>query len=231
VRAHEDQTSLPSPSRQSGGTHTYWTGGDRKPNWRQSSLALVVPARVYRQHVGDGGALTAARVWEDFAFAEQARDSKGPVSRSASPESLADDLSGKWPAKPSPLPLCAASAETLRMPDDGPARSAFHPTTTLVTVPVTVTDAEGHAVLDAHPSDLHVFEDGVEQTIDRVLPVDAPSKVALLLNTSASMRLKADDLRSNDRLDRAYRKIRVTIDRPGHTVRARQGFGAPASRT
>jgi hypothetical protein len=34
---------------------------------------------------------------------------------------------------------------------------------------------------------------------------------------------------SNGRLDGTYREIRVTIDRPGHGVRARKGYRAPAA--
>jgi VWFA-related protein len=195
--------------------NTVWLGGDRRPNWRQSSLALVVPAEAYRRYVGDGSALTAARLWEGLAFAELARDNRGPVSRAASPEALADDVSGKWPTRPSSLPLCAASVQTLRMPDDAPARPAasgnealapatpvpasaatFRAMTTLVNVPLTITDTSGRQVLDARMSELHVFEDGVEQKTDKMFPVAAPSSVALLLDTSNSMRLKADDVRS-----------------------------------
>jgi Ca-activated chloride channel family protein len=34
---------------------------------------------------------------------------------------------------------------------------------------------------------------------------------------------------SNPRLDGTYREIRVTVDRPGDTVRARKGYRAPTA--
>ena len=58
--------------------------------------------------------------------------------------------------------------------------------TSLVTVPVTVLDRQGHFIPDLQREDFHVFENGVEQPIAYWEPADKPFTVALLLDTSPS---------------------------------------------
>ena len=58
--------------------------------------------------------------------------------------------------------------------------------TTLVTVPVSVTDRGGRYIADLRKEDFHLFEDGVEQQIAHFAAVDKPFTVVLMLDTSAS---------------------------------------------
>jgi VWFA-related protein len=199
--------ALASPATRSGVTYGF-VGGDRPPNWRQWTLALAVPAETYRRHEGDGTALTAARVWEGFAFEQTPRMSRVMVMRAAAPEALADNFSAAWRDSAAGLPLCAASSQVLLMPNAGrqatpeavppappeppeaerPSTAQFRTSTILVTVPLIVRDPAGHPVLDVRPSELHVFEDDSEQKIEAFLPVAAAAHVALLVDTSSSMR-------------------------------------------
>src|SRR5260370_384194 len=58
--------------------------------------------------------------------------------------------------------------------------------TTLVQVPVVVSDGGGRYVTDLQKDDFELFEDGVRQPIDFFKSVDEPFTVALLLDSSGS---------------------------------------------
>ncbi len=60
------------------------------------------------------------------------------------------------------------------------------PEKTLVSVPVTVSDREGHYISGLKKQDFTVFEDGVKQNISFFATYDEPLNIALLLDTSGS---------------------------------------------
>src|ERR1700689_993226 len=64
--------------------------------------------------------------------------------------------------------------------------------TTLVVIPVTVTDPMNRFVLGLDKPDFSIFEDGVEQKITHFSGEDAPLSVGILFDTSGSMDLKTD---------------------------------------
>jgi hypothetical protein len=66
----------------------------------------------------------------------------------------------------------------------------------MVMVPTIVSDEEGRSVSDLIYSDFHVFEDDVEQKIDRIIPEAEPFDAALMVDTSASMRLKVEGIKN-----------------------------------
>jgi Ca-activated chloride channel homolog len=68
--------------------------------------------------------------------------------------------------------------------------------TTLVLIPVTVTDQMKRFVLGLHKDDFHLYEDGVEQTIASLSGEDAPLSVGVVFDTSGSM---LDKLRTSRR--------------------------------
>jgi len=73
-----------------------------------------------------------------------------------------------------------SKAEDQRLPQ-------FNVATTLVLVPVTVTDASNRFVLGLKKEDFHLFEDGTEQTITHFSGEDAPLSVGLVFDVSGSM--------------------------------------------
>lgn len=235
-------------------------GGDRFATWRESSVAIAVPADAYRQHIGDGAALSAARVWqgisgvhnvrrrwEDLSQAErdrlnyknltQEQRDRGPGGgsvRAASPEALVDMFHGKGERMPADLPVCAATMGTVPAVGDpvatpalipSPATTAplepapaapaavapgdaarFRSNITLVTVPITVTDADGRRITDLPLSAFHIVEDGIEQKVDRVEAGTEPAHIALLIDTSSGMRTVIEGIRTVARsLARALR--------------------------
>jgi Ca-activated chloride channel homolog len=59
--------------------------------------------------------------------------------------------------------------------------------TTLVLIPVTVTDSMNRFVLGLHKEDFRLYEDGVEQKIASFSGEDAPLSVGIVFDTSGSM--------------------------------------------
>jgi Ca-activated chloride channel homolog len=66
---------------------------------------------------------------------------------------------------------------------------------TLVVVPVTVTDPSNRFVLGLDKEDFTILEDGVKETITHFSGEDAPLSVGLLIDTSGSMGFKLDTSR------------------------------------
>ena len=72
---------------------------------------------------------------------------------------------------------------------------SFRADTTLVLVPVTVTDASNRYVLGLEKENFRIFEDGAEQKITHFSAEDAPLSVGILVDTSGSMGGKLDTSR------------------------------------
>jgi Ca-activated chloride channel homolog len=68
--------------------------------------------------------------------------------------------------------------------------------TTLVVIPVTVTDPSSRFVLGLDQKSFSIFEDGTEQTIKVFSGEDAPLSVGILFDTSGSMELRTDRSRA-----------------------------------
>lgn len=73
--------------------------------------------------------------------------------------------------------------------------TSFRADTTLVLVPVSVTDPSNRYVLGLGKDDLRLFEDGVEQKVTHFSNEDAPLSIGLLVDTSGSMGAKLDTSR------------------------------------
>jgi Ca-activated chloride channel homolog len=83
------------------------------------------------------------------------------------------------------------------LPGQAPPKdaTAFRADSTLVLVPVSVTDPSNRYVLGLEKDDLHLFEDGVEQKVTHFSNEDAPLSIGLLVDTSGSMGMKLDTSR------------------------------------
>ncbi len=90
----------------------------------------------------------------------------------------------------------AASQEANSPKSDLPRDvTPFRADTTLVLVPVSVTDPSNRYVLGLEKDDLRLFEDGVEQKVTYFSSEDAPLSIGLLVDTSGSMGIKLDTSR------------------------------------
>jgi Ca-activated chloride channel family protein len=89
---------------------------------------------------------------------------------------------------------------TVLLGQSGPQDAAkdatpFRADSTLVLVPVSVTDPSNRYVLGLEKEDLRLFEDGVEQKVTHFSNEDAPLSIGLLVDTSGSMGAKLDTSR------------------------------------
>ncbi len=94
--------------------------------------------------------------------------------------------------------FCAFATVLLGQSDlkDAPKdTTAFRADSTLVLVPVSVTDPSNRYVLGLEKDDLRLFEDGVEQKVTHFSNEDAPLSIGLLVDTSGSMGAKLDTSR------------------------------------
>jgi VWFA-related protein len=85
-----------------------------------------------------------------------------------------------------------AAANNSSAPRDA---TAFRADSTLVLVPVSVTDPSSRYVLGLAKEDFRVFEDDVEQKVTHFSNEDAPLSIGLLVDTSGSMGAKLDTSR------------------------------------
>jgi VWFA-related protein len=66
--------------------------------------------------------------------------------------------------------------------------------TTLISIPVSVTDRDGKYIPDLKKEDFHVWENGVEQRVAYFASTEKPFTVALMIDTSGSTRFKLDEI-------------------------------------
>lgn len=66
--------------------------------------------------------------------------------------------------------------------------------TTLITLPVSVTDRDGRFIPNLRKEDFRLWEDGLEQQVAFFASVDKPFSVVLMLDMSASTRFKIDEI-------------------------------------
>src|SRR5579863_2683011 len=94
------------------------------------------------------------------------------------------------------LVLCLLSWWQADQKQAEPPESASRPdinlrvNSTLVVIPVTVTDASNRFVLGLEKQNFSVLEDGVRQNISQFAAEDAPLSIGLLVDTSGSMGTK-----------------------------------------
>jgi VWFA-related protein len=88
------------------------------------------------------------------------------------------------------VPLLALTAFTLLIAQN------IVVNTTLVVIPVTVTDPMNRFVVGLEKEDFSLLEDGVEQKITHFSGEDAPLSVGILIDTSGSMDFKMDTSRA-----------------------------------
>jgi Ca-activated chloride channel family protein len=68
--------------------------------------------------------------------------------------------------------------------------------TTLVSIPVSVTDRDGKYIPDLTKDDFRVWEDGVEQKVAYFASTEKPFTVALMIDTSGSTRFRLDEIQN-----------------------------------
>jgi Ca-activated chloride channel homolog len=79
-------------------------------------------------------------------------------------------------------------------PEEVEAGDVIRVDTTLVTLPVSVTDRNGRYIPNLVKEDFRLWEDGVEQQVAFFASVDKPFSVVLMIDTSGSTRFRIEDI-------------------------------------
>jgi VWFA-related protein len=196
---------------------------DQKPDRLFQVSAIAVPASIYREAPADWQALFRARLWgagEGRVIVDSSAGTGGGTVRiDAMSEHLVRMFSGKEVTPLSlSLNLCIyPSQEQADIPVESPAKSSGAAPSTasqpgqkiksgdpsikvdvdFVSVPVAASDVDGKYIPDLKMSDFHIFEDDIEQEVDRLVPVSEPVNAVLLMDSSLSMPLNISQVRQS----------------------------------
>src|SRR6266536_3463224 len=115
-----------------------------------------------------------------------------PVTQSGSAPSRPPVLGGNTTTNKQPG--APTSEKTNTGPEEVDAGDVIRVDTTLVTLPVSVTDRDGKYIPNLTKTDFRLWEDGVEQDVAFFSSVDKPFSVVLMLDTSGSTRFRIEDI-------------------------------------
>jgi Ca-activated chloride channel family protein len=110
---------------------------------------------------------------------------------------------GSKPANSNTAPKTDSGRPALRSPGGGQEANSKEKTpedmtvklnTSLVSVPVIVTDRDGKFIPNLSERSFTLYEENVRQSIDNFSSVEVPFNVALILDTSGSTRFKLEDM-------------------------------------
>src|SRR4029079_783251 len=87
-----------------------------------------------------------------------------------------------------------ATAPATSGPEDVDAGDVIKVNTTLVTLPVSVTDRDGRYIPNLKKEDFRLWEEGVEQNVAFFSSVDKPFSLVLMIDTSGSTRFRLEDI-------------------------------------
>ncbi|MBZ5500327.1 MAG: VWA domain-containing protein [Acidobacteriia bacterium] len=207
------QASNPDPATGESAKVAYGSYGD-SPYSKQlvQVFVFVMPAAAYMQVRKDVLTLSDAAQWQGYAngmgFSPKCTSPAQQSAARALVKKFHDEVLKKQRSERPPAANRQAQveAEKKRAPDDkrsvsdlpsaAGAGTTIKVDTSLVVVPLTVLDGQGQFTPDLARRDFHVFEDDVEQEISHFSSAEAPFSVALLLDTSSSMSLRHEDVRS-----------------------------------
>ena len=91
-------------------------------------------------------------------------------------------------------PEASSRPSTNNGPEEVEAGDVIRVNTTLVTLPVSVTDRDGKYIPSLIKSDFRLWEDGVEQDVAFFSSVDKPFSVVLMIDTSGSTRFRIEEI-------------------------------------
>lgn len=117
-----------------------------------------------------------------------------------------------------PIPSPIESADKITPENIFDETEVISVNTSLVDIPVSVTDKNGRVITNLTKDDFHIFENGTEQKIENFASVEQPFTVVMLLDISGSMRFHLDDIKKAalafvDQLKPTDRVVAATFDR------------------
>jgi Ca-activated chloride channel family protein len=154
-----------------------------------ASFAPAITAQTRARRVGSGGGTTASA---PPVAARQTNEPTGSDEPTTTPTRRPPTLGGAV-ATNDPQPAGQRAPQS-NEPVDVDENEVISVNTTLVTLPVSVTDRYGKYIPDLRKEDFRVFEDGVEQQVAYFATVEKPFTVALVIDTSASTRYRIEEI-------------------------------------
>jgi VWFA-related protein len=88
----------------------------------------------------------------------------------------------------------SAPTQAQEGPEEVEAGDVIRVNTTLVTIPLSVTDRDGRYIPNLVKEDFRLWEDGIEQQVAYFSSVDKPFSVVLMLDTSGSTRFRLEEI-------------------------------------
>src|SRR5687768_1431505 len=128
-----------------------------------------------------------------LVLAVAASGSQAPAWQTGAPPAPAPAPAQAAPAAP-PATTGPAPPAPAQAPGTAPQRPAFRAGVDIVSLNVTVQDAVGRYITDLEQGEFSIFEDGVKQEISFFNRRQQPIALSLLLDSSASMEDKLEDL-------------------------------------
>ncbi|HEX8097999.1 MAG TPA: VWA domain-containing protein [Pyrinomonadaceae bacterium] len=127
-----------------------------------------------------------------------------PAAPTASPNTSTSERQPSAPSRPPVLGGTSPNNGRTTAPQTPAAKSndpeevgendVVRVNTTLVTIPVSVTDRSGRYIPNLRKENFRIYEDGVEQSVAYFASVEKPFTVVLMLDTSGSTRFKLEEI-------------------------------------
>ena len=96
--------------------------------------------------------------------------------------------------RPQGQPSTRPSTPVQQEPEEVDAGDVIRVNTTLVTIPLSVTDRNGRYIPNLVKEDFRLWEEGVEQDVAYFSSVDKPFSVVLMIDTSASTKFRLEEI-------------------------------------
>ena len=185
---------------------------DSDRTFRDAVVGIAVPAAGRSAIEMRLSSLVEDAVWEGSTLATQAARQSQATLRPASVRSLVRQFAGRERRPPAHPPVCVTGDRAIDLrgssrDDSAAARMVvpgrdkeddrkhvanrglpvFSSQVFYVALPLTVRSAEGHIIEDLQTRELRIYEDDIEQRVDRLLHLSVPFDLGLLVDTSQSM--------------------------------------------
>lgn len=133
-----------------------------------------------------------------FGTAATAQTRPRRVGQNPPPSAPSESTSSRPPVLGGASTTAGQPAHQSPAPPTGPEEvesgDVIRVNTTLVTLPVSVTDRNGRYIPNLAKEDFRLWEDGVEQDVAFFASVDKPFSVVLMIDTSGSTRFRIQDI-------------------------------------
>lgn len=156
------------------------------------SETVIVPSLMPNSHRGLPALVVLLCCLVFLTGPTEAQSGRRPGRQPTAPPATVPSSQGSTTANPPDDNRPLADTTPVSLDDEGTIRVD----TSLVTIPVMVTDRQGRFVPDLQKRNFRLYEDDVEQRIDSLESIDVPFSVVLMIDTSGSTRFHLEDIQA-----------------------------------